>query len=340
MTNSYLEKLNNKLLQEDVSDDYYHACMKYASRLVSADMPVIFDLKHFSILTEIELSKLICMCESGFETSYHYIRMPKKHGGYREINSPSVQLKKIQRWVLDNIIDKMHCSNSATGFRKNTSIVVNAKRHLNKKCILNMDLKDFFPSISRQDVYRIFRYYGYTWQLSDFFADLCTINDALPQGAPTSPALSNVRCLKLDKRISKLCEKYRADYSRYADDITISSNNNLTSIITAVSEVIKDEGFTVNEKKTRVLFTHQKQEITGLIINGGMLSVPKEYKRKLRQEIYYCKKYGPYNHQKHVGDSHAFFKDHLYGKAYYIKMVEPEVGNQFLDELDEIKWDY
>ena len=142
----------------------------------------------------------------------------------------------------------------------------------------------------------------------------------------------------MDKRIQLLCKAYSANYSRYADDITISGSGNLEKIKNLVIGIIRDEGFEINSRKTRILYPHQRQEITGLVVNNGIIKVPKEYKRELRKEIYFCKKYGPTSHQEHIGDEHSFLKEHLYGKAYYIKMIEPTVGEELLSELDEIDW--
>ena len=111
-------------------------------------------------------------------------------------------------------------------------------------------------------------------------------------------------------------------------------------MIPIVKQIIKEERLNVNNKKTRVLEKSQRQEVTGLNFNAGRVTVPKQYKRKLQQEIYYCKKYGVANHLIHIKCDKAFYKEHLYGKACFIKMVEPERGKKFLEQLDEINWSY
>jgi len=338
MSGKYLEKLNKELLDAGKDEAFIARCLDYAKRLVDEGLPVIFDVKHLALLLGIDYGPFITLTIHGTHR-YKTIRIKKKRGGHRTIRVPSTSLKYIQRWILDNIISQMYCSEAATGFVPGTSIKKNAERHLNCTCLLNIDIKDFFPSITYEDVFRIFRYYGYTYKLASCLANICTEDDELPQGAPTSPMLANIRCIKLDRRIKLLCEKYKANYSRYADDITISGNGGIANIIEAVTEIITDEGFEINEKKTRILFPHQRQEITGLIINNGIIRVPREFKKELKKEIYYCKKYGPTDHQKHIGDTHSFYKEHLYGKAYYVNMIEPDVGNVLLDELDAIDWE-
>ena len=338
MESKYIENLTNDLISRELDQSFIDRCVNYAKRLIDAGLPVIFDARHLSLLLGISYSRLLFIAFGDKDNLYRTVKIKKKRGGYRTLSIPSIVLKYIQRWVLDEIIATMKVSDAATGFIRGTSIKENASIHLNSKCILNLDIKDFFPSINKSDVYRIFYYYGYTDALSDIFAEICTFNDQLPQGAPTSPQLSNIRCIKMDKRIQLLCKAYNASYTRYADDITISGSCNLEKIKDIVISSIREEGFEINANKTRILHPYQRQEITGLIINNGIIKVPKEYKRELRKEIYYCKKYGPTNHQEYIGDNHSFLKEHLYGKAYYVKMIEPEIGEQLLSELDEIDW--
>lgn len=336
----YLERLKQRLEHEKKNEEYVKLCVEYAKKLIDSNLPVIFDTKHFSLLLGIEPKDLYILTVVSEEYNYKKVFIPKKRGGKREINIPSAVLKYVQRWILDNILANMHYSEHSMGFKTGTSIVKNAIPHLNKKCVLNLDIQDFFPSITYDDVFAIFAYYGYTRELATLFAKICTYDGVLPQGAPTSPALANLRCLKLDKRVSTYCDTFGGEYTRYADDITISSNKDLKRIKQKVIRIIEDEGFLINEDKTRIRYQHQKQQVTGLIVNSNSLTIPKHYKRRLQQEIYYCKKYGVANHQNHIGDGHAFYKEHLYGKAYFIKMVEPDVGARFLEELDDIEWEY
>lgn len=237
-------------------------------------------------------------------------------------------------------MDRVSSSEYATGFEHKTSIVKNAKKHLNQYCVINMDLKDFFSSVSKKKVFYLFSNLGYSKEMSYIFATICTYQNALPQGAPTSPKLSNLSCIRLDKRLAGLCKTYGANYSRYADDITISGNKYIKNMIPIVKKIIQEEKFSVNNKKTRILEKSQRQEVTGLNLNAGKVTVPRQYKRELQQEIYYCKKFGVANHLAHINCNKAFYKEHLYGKACFIKMVEPEKGKQFLKQLDEINWSY
>lgn len=336
----YICELHNALIETKKSEQYTQLCINYAKRLLDSDLPVIFDKRHLAGLLGMSVSDLAALLYIDSDMLYTSKEIPKKSGGKRTIVMPCVLLKYIQRWILDNILAHIPVSEYATGFQKGTSILLNAEAHTGQDCIINIDLKDFFPTITLENVFRIFYYYGYTKEVSYTLAKLCTFNGVLPQGSPASPSISNICCLKLDKRIALLANSAHAKYTRYADDITLSGPADIVSIIPCIIEIITNEGFTVNERKTRIAFQHQRQEVTGLIVNGRNVRVSKEYKRKLQQQIYYCKRYGPYDHQNHTNDNHAFFKEHLYGKAYFVTMIEPEVGRKMLSALDEVNWDY
>lgn len=336
----YLSELQMAFRNARKSERYISACISYASTLLNEGLPVIFDFKHLALLLGIDPFEFGELFYSIDDFGYHEMEIPKKSGGMRKISVPSVDLKYIQRWILDNILSKIHVSEHANGFVVNRSIVTNATAHIGADCVINLDIKDFFPSISYEQVFYIFKYYGYTKGLSYVMAKLCTHNGFLPQGSPASPCITNILCLKMDKRLGGLAKKYDAVYTRYADDITFSGGKGILSLLPIAEKIIQDEGFSLNAQKTRSALKHQRQEVTGLIINDGTLKIPKEYKRKVRQEIYYCKKYSVYDHQEKTGENYAFYREHLYGKAYFIHMVEPELGEKLLDELDDIKWEY
>ena len=144
---TYIEKLIVEIEKQGMSINYASKCTRYATRLLDDNLPVIFDIEHFALLIGISLPDLTKMI-FGDEKFYSQLRIPKKCSGFREIDSPSMDLKYIQRWILKNILNKIHISEFAVGFCENKSILDNAKRHLNQHCIVNLDIKDFFPSIS------------------------------------------------------------------------------------------------------------------------------------------------------------------------------------------------
>ncbi|ODP27610.1 RNA-directed DNA polymerase [Paenibacillus nuruki] len=274
------------------------------------------------------------------EMFYKEISIPKKRlGEYRDISIPAQGLKYIQRWILDNILYNIPVSEVCTGFVKEKSIIDNAKKHINKDCVINMDIKDFFPSITYNDVFFIFKYYGYTNEVSFLLSKLCSYKGSLPQGAPTSPYISNIISYKLDVRFMLLAKKLKADYSRYADDITISGNKYLVKYLKVFKNILIEEGFKVNERKTRIQYSNKRQEVTGIIVNNK-LSVPKETKQYLRQQIYYCKRFGVNSHLARIGIQKSNYKEHLYGMAFFIKMIQQEEGENMLNNLNDIDWDY
>lgn len=335
----YLSKLEQLLNDKEQSKQYIEACLSYAGRLLDNNLPVIFDIKHLSLLIGIDVSELSKMMFADY-CFYKECSIPKKNGGSRILFIPAMQLKYIQRWILDNILSSIKVSTYATGFSNNKSIVTNAKIHVGKDCVLNMDLENFFPAIKYEDIFRIFVYYGYTKEISYTLAKLCTYEGVLPQGSPASPYLSNIVCLKLDKRLSELAKTYNADYTRYADDITFSGSYGIQKCKSIIAEIVNNEGFNINDKKSRIAYKYQKQEVTGMTVNNNTIRVDKEYKRKLSQEIYYCTKFGVSDHMRKINCNKWFYKDHIYGKAYFINMVEPNEGKKLFSLLEKIQWDY
>ena len=337
--NPYVKELYSVLSQKGETQEDIDAACKYAENLIALNLPVVFNKEHFSLLVGRKYKEITTLMATLETNYYHLAFIKKKNGGERTLNIPAVSLRIIQRWILDKILKNMYISQYAMGFCKNKSIVTNAKYHLGKTCVINVDLKDFFPSITQKQIFNIFYYYGYTIDVSYMLSRLCTCEGRLPQGAPTSPCLSNIVCLKLDKRLSEVSKRFKAEYTRYADDITFSSNSDISNILPIVKEIIQNEGFHLNEKKTRILFKHQKQEVTGLLVNGNQIRVDKKYIKKFKQEIYYCKKYGVENHLQHIDCKKHFYRDHMYGKAYFIKMVDEKMGKKLINELDSIDWE-
>ncbi len=336
--NDYLTLLEDQMRREQYSQEYILLVKTYAKRLILNSVVVIFDFNHLCYLLECSKEELRAYIYNK-NSNYRSFEIPKKSGGTRQIEAPTQPLKIIQRWVLDQILCNVSISVHAFGFRKKKSIVDNAKNHKERECVINIDIVNFFTSIKGLEVYKVYRYLGYTKQVSSVLTMLSTKDDSLPQGAPTSPYLSNIICKKMDKRISKLAQSIGANYSRYADDITLSGPMDIKNYLCTIKKIIVNEGFCVNDKKIRIQFQNQRQTVTGLVVNQEV-SVPKEEIRSLIQEIYYCKKYGVNGHLRKRGIKNSGYKDHLYGKAYFIKMVNQELGLKLIKDLDQIIWEY
>lgn len=254
----------------------------------------------------------------------------------RVIHSPSKKLKVRQRWILENILYKIDIPDCVHGFVPNKSIVTNAHCHISKKEIGCLDIKDFFPSIHEDRIIEVFKSCGYSDEVSRTLTQVCSYEGVLPQGAPTSPMLANIILTPLDKQIQSYLEENDLIYTRYADDITISGDFGIDNYIDWVSDRIKEFGFEINDKKTHIMKDNYRKVVTGLVVTDKV-KIPKRFKRKLRQEIYYCKKYGIEQHLRNSGrESAVNYKEYMYGKAYYIKMVERDIGDKYLEQLDEI----
>jgi len=216
--------------------------------------------------------------------SYHEFTIPKQRTGkFRLIHAPDDNLKKIQKNIL--IMNAMTVNDSATAYIKGKSIINNVKPHVSKEIIIKIDLKDFFPSITTKRVYETFRYLEWDRKTSKIISNISTYKGVLPQGAPSSPVISNIICLKLDKRLNSISKKYNANYTRYADDITFSfdiDTGKHNEFIHLVKKIISDEKFQIQkDKKIKVLRPHHRQKITGLVINQK-INLPRETKRMIR----------------------------------------------------------
>jgi len=312
----------------------------YVDRLQTNNIPIIFNLRHLRKILKISKRQQGNYFSSQRNSSYHRFNIPKKSGGYRVIEAPNDELKSKQLWIKDNIIDKFKVSDAAKGFKRCCSIYDNALMHVNKELVINIDIKDFFPSIKYNQVFRFFNYIGYNVQVSHLLTKLCTNNrNALPQGAPSSPPLSNIILLKLDKRLSKLALSSECAYSRYADDITFSGKKNIKSLVPIIINIINDEGFEINQAKLRLQYANQRQEVTGLIVNKKV-SLDKRTIKRLENAIYYCRKYGVSDHMTKIQCDKSYYKEHLFGLAYFVKMIEPKKGQDYLEQLNKIEWLY
>jgi RNA-directed DNA polymerase len=217
----------------------------------------------------------------------HYI--PKKSGGKRIIDSPGKNLKTIQRWILINYLEKLEVNKRANGFVKKRGIKRNALFHIDKKYILTIDIKDFFSSISQKQVFNMLIEYFPEKDFSLKLAKLCTYKRRLPQGAPTSPIISNLVFKNVDDQIMKYCNSELINYSRYADDLTFSSDNknNLQSAYNFTNELLYKNGFVINSKKTRYLSGKGRMSVTGININTGVPKVGGKLKKEIRAQLHY-----------------------------------------------------
>ena len=329
--NDYVNRLRHAMeISENprFSPEYIAQCCTYAENLLKQGLPVLFDQTHIRKVLGMAAPRL---CD------YHRFTIPK-HNGSRIITAPSRKLKLRQQWIYQNILIRKEASPYTHGFVPERSIVTNAILHIGYAYTYCVDITDFFPSITKKQVLPIFRNMGYSGSAANTLCDLCCCDGVLPQGAPTSPYLSNMICRDLDDELGAMARRFRGIFTRYADDIAISTNQQQPQLLDALGLILGKHGFLMNLDKCRVYNPGQPKRITGLTVHNRV-SVPKTFKRKLRQEIHCCQKFGVTAHLENTKAARSIhYREHLYGKAYYVKMVEPELGAHFLDELSKVDW--
>ncbi|MDC0706236.1 retron St85 family RNA-directed DNA polymerase [Priestia sp. AB] len=333
-----LEVLKSNMIKKNIPSEDIETTISYARTLKDNGVPIIFDIQHLRRLLNITTSDFKRLYYAKNQ-QYKTVEVPKNNGsGNRILSIPSIDLKYIQRWILDNILYKIKINDYAVGFVKGKSTVVNASYHIKQEYILKMDIKDFFPTITGGRVFGLFKTLGYSPSVAIALTNLCTYNGSLPQGAPTSPYISNLICRNLDMRLNLLCQKRNLKYSRYADDITISGGRKIKKTITYVEKILEEEGFTVNQNKTKIIFKSKRQQVTGIVVNEK-LSVPKYLYKNLRQEIYYINKFGLESHLHKRGlKNKSHVKEHYFGLANYILMIDRKKGQKILSQLNAVDW--
>lgn len=328
-------------------------------RLEEYGLPLCGSHKAIARLMGISLKKLRFLAFSRNRSQYVRFQIPKKIGGKRNISAPTLQLKQAQEWILENVLEKIEPHNTAHGFRCGRSIVTNAQPHVGAEAIINIDLQDFFPSISYKRVKGLFKSFGYSEAVSIIFGLICTepkvkeveldstkhlllswTERSLPQGAPTSPAISNLLCRRLDRRLFQMAEKLAFIYTRYADDLTFSTSGenlgNIGKVLKFTKSIVNHEGFEINDKKTRVIHKSRQQEVTGVVVNSK-LNLSREILRRFRAALYQIEKDGLRG--KHWGQSNDLIAS-LQGFANFVYMINPEKGAKFQEQIRRIKDKY
>lgn len=205
---------------------------------------------------------------------------------------------------------------------------------------MTLDLRNFFPSIRAAKVNQYFSRLGYTEEVSQILANLCLYKEALPQGAPTSPMLSNLVVTQLDDELKTLAKTYNADYTRYADDMTFSGNGDCIPL-ESIKAIVKKHGFKLNQHKTRLRRNGQRQMVTGLTVSNG-IHVPKKYRDEVWRELFFCKKFGTESHMSKHKEVHKFdngyYKEWLLGRIMYIRTIESITGEKMLNKFNELNW--
>jgi retron-type reverse transcriptase len=325
------------------------------SRREANSTPNIADATALARALDISISRLRWLVfhrEVDTGCHYHFWTVPKRDGSRRLISAPKPTLKAAQGWIARHITEHLPVHGACHGFLPGRSIATNAAVHAGATVIAKFDIADFYPSITLPRVKGLFRKAGYGEQVATLMALLCTEPPreemilrgrryfvatgprGLPQGAPTSPSISNALPLKMDCRLAGLAASLGLGYTRYADDLTFSwrgdgSKAPISRLRHAVKRIVEAEGFEIKEKKTRIMRSGRRQKVTGLVVNqpagpdSPPARVPRQTVRKLRTLI----------HKRELGHETRESIEQLIGLAAYIYMCDPDRGGEYLERL-------
>lgn len=311
-----------------------------------------------------KLAWLVHRCELGHRPQdpqrahYHFRWLKKRKGGFRLIEAPKMLLKSVQQKILREILDLIPVHAACHGFVARRSIVTNAQPHTGKRVVVKLDLENFYTTVCHSRVVAIFHSLGYSREASIWLAGLTTAaippgldvpqNDIsllaayrgrhLPQGAPTSPTLANLSAFSLDLRLAGLSRTFRAQYTRYADDLTFSGSQkflgSLPTFLQLVGKIIKAERFRLHPRKRQVLRNNQQQKVTGVVVNSRV-NVDREEFDRVKALLHNCLLRGV-STQNH--DQRPDFAQHVLGRIGHIKHLNPVRGEKLLEMFRRVDW--
>jgi RNA-directed DNA polymerase len=297
-------------------------CLGYAEALYLHQVPVIYNPTHLSGLVgyKKEYLKKASLFPNYF---YRDFEVAKKNGSKRLISEPLPSLKEIQIWILRNILYKVPISAFAKAYRPSVTLLENLRFHKNQPKVFTLDLENFFPSIRVEAIENEFLKLGYSKIVSKLLSKLCTRNGTLPQGAPTSPYLSNLVFKEADAAIAAYCKEHKIRYTRYADDMNFSGDFDENELLQKVTENVEKMGLRINAKKTKLMTTGMRQTVTGVVVNEKPQVV--FYKRnELRQALYYIQKFGFEEHREYKEIDQNNYLEHLLGKINFVLQINPK----------------
>lgn len=260
------------------------------------------------------------------EQHYRTIKIPKRDGSFRRIDAPDYLLKTVQTNLLRHFLEQQPVSSYAAAYHKHAVLAVHARLHVQTRLVLKLDIKDFFPSITFPMVLQhAFPHRLLPPAVGTLLTNLCCLRETLPQGSPASPCISNLVMRPFDNYMGGWCEEQGIGYSRYCDDITCSGDFDCEMVLYKVRGFLSAMGFSLNDKKTCAAPAGRQQTVTGIVVNEKA-QVSKAYRRKLRQEVYYCRKFGLQSHLDRSGTnlSPAAYLHALLGKINWVLSVNPE----------------
>lgn len=269
-------------------------------------------------------AKMLYTLSNSVKSHYHTTKIPKGNGEFRMLSVPDAELKAVQRRIADRILCYVEISPYATAYRPGGSALNNAKPHVGHSVILKLDIRHFFDKIT----YYLVKEKAFPGEIFSepnriLLTMLCCYNDSLPQGAPSSPAISNIILRDFDNTIGAWCRKKNITYTRYCDDLTFSGDFDPFAVKSLVSAELRKLGFFLNDKKSMIVRNGQKKTVTGVVVNERA-GISATYKRKIRQEMFYCMKYGISEHieMAHIHLSPGKYYQKLLGRVNYVLSVE------------------
>lgn len=282
--------------------------------------------------------KILYTITNNLKNNYTIHTIKKCNGEKRTIYQPKETLMHIQKQILNNILINKRISKYATAYYHGASLKNNAICHINKDIILKLDIKNFFENINFINIYNsCFNLAYFPKSVGMLLTYLCTYNDYLPQGAPTSPYISNLIMKEFDETIGNWCQTNNIDYTRYCDDMTFSGKFNANVVIKKVRTLLYPLNLELNTNKIHVISKHQQQRVTGLVVNKK-LQTPSSYRRKIRQEIYYIKKFNLTSHLQRISYQGTLeqYLASLFGKVLYVLQIN-ENDQEFIQYRNYLK---
>ena len=269
-------------------------------------------------------AKTLYGLSNSLEKHYHTVYVPKSDGSKRKLSVPDLILKLVQKSIADNILIQYPISTYAKAYKSGSSVLKNARPHIGKKKILKLDIEGFFDHILYSQVKDIVFYKEkYSEPIRILLTMLCYYQDALPQGAPTSPTITNIIMYDFDEAVGTFCRDKGVAYTRYCDDMTFSGDFDEKEIISLVKNELSKLGLYLKNRKTVVIPATKSQRVTGIVVNEK-INIAKEYKKKLRQELYFIKKFGFDSHLDKIGisDKEQYLLS-LKGRIAYVLQTIP-----------------
>jgi RNA-directed DNA polymerase len=318
----YENQFRQKARNAGFSEDQIVACLNYAGPLIEKNLPVIYNTANLSALVGYKPGYLKRAAKF---TSYFYrsFKIRKSVGGFREIVEPLPSLKEIQSWILENILYEIKTSKYAKAYVRDRTLIDNVRYHKGREAVFTLDIKDFFGSIKLHHIEQVFLEFGYSELVSNLLAKLCTYEEALPQGAPTSPYLSNLYLRSFDEDISSFCNKHDIRYTRYADDLTFSGRIEKLNIAGFIRKRLETEGLSLNDKKEKLMTRNMRQIVTGIVVNEK-LQISKSERNFIRNEVHCLTKFGLTDHLQRTNNKKANYIEHLLGKINFALHVNPQ----------------